>query len=111
MADKLLVVVVTDEEDRASIGVHMASRMIERGKLADVRVLFFGPSERLLAHPPAQMSEALEVVRRAAKPMACRAVAERLDVLAPLEAAGVELVAAGQEIEQRLLEGYQLMTF
>lgn len=111
MADKLLVVVVTDDEAQASLGVIMASRMIQRGKLADVRVLFFGPSERLLVDPPAQMSDALEVVRRAAKPMACRAVAERLDVLAGLEAAGVELVPAGQEIEQRMLEGYQLMTF
>jgi len=43
--------------------------------------------------------------------MACRAVAESMEILEPLVATGIELVAAGQEIEQRILDGYQVMTF
>ena len=111
MAEKLLVVVVSDDEAKAMVAMQMAGRMIGRQNLADVRVLFFGPSERLLAKPPAALIEPLAVVRAAGAPMACRAVAERMDVLAPLETAGVELVAAGQEIEERILDGYQIMTF
>ena len=110
MADKLLVVIVSDDV-KASIGVRMASRMVERGTLADVRVLFFGPSERLLADPPADLAEPLETVRRKAAPLACRAVADQLGVGQRLEEAGVELVPAGQEIERRMLDGYEIMTF
>ena len=110
MTDKLLVVIVSDDV-KASIGVRMASRMVERGTLADVRVLFFGPSERLLADPPADLAEPLEIVRRKGAPLACRAVAEQFGVLQRLERAGTELVPAGQEIERRMLEGYEIMTF
>ncbi len=111
MTDRLLVVIVSDDETKAMVGVQMAGHMIERHKLADVRVLFFGPSERLLANPPAALVEPLAAVRAGGAPMACRAVAGRMEILQPLEAAGIELVAAGQEIEERILDGYQVMTF
>ncbi len=110
MTDKLLVVIVSDDV-KASVGVRMASRMVERGALSDVRVLFFGPSERLLADPPADLVEPLETVRRKAAPLACRAVADQLGVVQRLEEAGAELVPAGQEIERRILDGYEIMTF
>lgn len=111
MTDKLLVVIVSDDESKARVGVQMAGRMIGRHNLADVRVLFFGPSERLLASPPATLAEPLATVRAGGAPMACRAVAESMQIVEPLDAAGIELVAAGQEIEQRILDGYQIMTF
>jgi len=110
MADKLLVVVVS-EDARATVGLRMASRMVERGTLADVRVLFFGPGERLLADPPEAMRGSLETLRRRAAPMACRAVAQEMGVLDRLEQNGTELVPAGQEIERRMLDGYEVMTF
>ncbi len=111
MTDKLLVVIVSDDESKARVGVQMAGRMIGRHNLADVRVLFFGPSERLLASPPATLVEPLETGRAGGAPRACRAVAESMQSVEPLVAAGIELVAAGQEIEQRILDGYQVMTF
>ncbi len=110
MSNKLLVVIVSDDA-KAEVGVRMASRMIERGTLNDVRLLFFGPSERLLAEPPAPLRDLLEAVRRQSAPMACRFIAQEMDIVQPLEQAGTELVAAGQEIERRMLEGYQVMTF
>ena len=110
MTDKLLVVIVSDDV-KASIGARMASRMVERGALADVRVLFFGPSERLLADPPADLRESLATVRRKGAPLACRAVADQLGVTRRLEEAGAELVPAGQEIERRMLDGYEIVTF
>ena len=110
MADKLLVVIVSDDV-KASIGLRMAARMVERGTLADVRVLFFGPSERLLADPPTELRDSLAVVRRKAAPLACRAVADQLGVTRRLEEAGTEMVPAGQEVERRMLDGYEIMTF
>ncbi|MDA8203940.1 MAG: hypothetical protein M0Z49_14500 [Chloroflexi bacterium] len=110
MSNKLLVVIVSDDA-KAIVGVRMASRMVERGSLDDVRVLFFGPSERLLADPPEPIRDALGTLRRQAAPMACRFVAQEMQIAQPLEQAGTELVAAGEEIERRMLEGYQLMTF
>ncbi|MDA8238534.1 MAG: hypothetical protein M0T75_11780 [Chloroflexi bacterium] len=111
MTDKLLVVIVSDDETKARVGIQMAGHMIERRTLGDVRVLFFGPSERLLANPPATLVEPLATVRAAGTPMACRAVAEGMEILEPLAAAGIELVPAGQEIAQRILDGYEVMTF
>jgi hypothetical protein len=110
MANKLLVVVVS-EDARATVGLRMASRMVERGTLADVRVLFFGPGERLLADPPEALRGPLETLRRQAAPMACRAVAQEMGVLDRLEQNGTELVPAGEEIERRMLDGYEVMTF
>ncbi len=110
MANKLLVVLVS-EDARATIGLRMASRMVERGTLADVRVLFFGPGERLLADPPEAMREPLQILGRQAAPMACRAVAQEMGILDRLEQNGTELVPAGQEIERRMLDGYEVMTF
>ncbi len=110
MSSKLLVVVVSDDV-KASVGVRMASRMIDRRNLEDVRVLFFGPSERLLADPPADLVEPLRTVGARAPVLACRFVAEEFGVSQRLLDVGAELVPAGQEIEQRLLDGYQVMTF
>jgi hypothetical protein len=110
VSDKLLVVIVSDDV-KASVGLQMASRMIQRGTLADVRVLFFGPSERLLADPPADLAGPIATVRGKAAPLACQAVAEQLGITQRLVEVGTEMVPAGQEIEQRLLQGYQVMTF
>lgn len=110
MFDKLLVVIVSADE-KAVVGARMASRMVQRGTLADVRVLFFGPSERLLAEPPAAIADALATLPASAPPMACRAVATELGMADRLQAAGLELVQAGQEVERRMLDGYQVMTF
>lgn len=110
VSDKLLVVIVSADE-KATFGARMASRMVQRGTLADVRVLFFGPSERLLAEPPAALADSLATLRASAPPMACRAVAAEMGIAERLETGGIELVQAGQEVERRMLDGYQLMTF
>lgn len=110
MSDKLLVVIVSDDA-KATVGARMAARMVERGALSDVRVLFFGPSERLLAEPSDALRESLDTLRRQAPPLACRFVAQEMGVAETLERGGAELVPAGQEIERRMLDGYQVMTF
>lgn len=107
---RLLVVIVSDD-GRAEIGLRMAARMVERRALADVRVLFFGPGERLLAERPAGLADSLKTIEADGPAMACRGFAEELGVLREVAASGAELVAAGQEIERRILDGYQVMTF
>jgi hypothetical protein len=110
MADKLLVVIVSDDV-KASVGARMAARMAQRGTLEDVRVLFFGPSERLLADPPPDLAESLATLRRHARPLACQAVAQQLGVASRLLEVDTELVPAGEEVERRLRDGYEIMTF
>lgn len=110
MTDKLLMMFISDDEAKARVGLQMASRMIQRRNLADVRDLFIGSSERLLADPPEALVEPLTAVRAEGTPMACRATAERMEIVQRLDAVGVELVAAGQEVERRILDGYQVVT-
>lgn len=110
--NKLLVVVVSDDLAKAQVALQMATRMRRRGTLEDVQVLFFGPSEKTLAAPPQALAELLQGLGSGdAAPMACRAVADQLGVAEMLESSGSRLVAAGQEIERRILDGYQVMTF
>ncbi len=48
---------------KAMVGVQMAGRMTQRHDLADERVLFFEPRQRLLANQPAALVEPLAAIR------------------------------------------------
>ena len=48
MRSKLLVIIATGENKKALTGLMYASRTLAEGWMDKVRVIFFGPSERLL---------------------------------------------------------------
>ncbi|HHQ47889.1 MAG TPA: hypothetical protein ENK19_03295 [Acidobacteria bacterium] len=49
MSSKVLIIISTGEEEKALTGLTYASKAIANSSLEEVRVVFCGPSERLLA--------------------------------------------------------------
>ena len=47
MGSKVLIIIATGEEEKALTGLTYASKAIANSWLEEVRVMFFGPSERL----------------------------------------------------------------
>ena len=48
MSSKLLVIIATGENEKALTGLMYANRTLAEGWMDKVKVIFFGPSERLL---------------------------------------------------------------
>ena len=49
MSSKLLVIIATAEKEKALTGLMFARNAIKKAWMDDVKILFFGPSERLIA--------------------------------------------------------------
>jgi hypothetical protein len=60
MSSKLLVIIATGEKEKALTGLMYASRTLTEGWMDKVKIIFFGPSERLLVEDRDGISEKIE---------------------------------------------------
>ncbi len=106
---KVAFMILSDDPARAIPGLVMAKRLKEhRGD--DVRVLFFGPGVKLAASGDVdtqiQELRAVDIL-----PKACGANVEAYGIAEPMSQKPIELLSAGQEVEEFHHQGYTVLTF
>lgn len=106
MSDRVLVIVGTGERDKALAGTMYAVNALKYGWLADVKLVFFGPSERLLPADEDLQEMVLEFHRHEGTALACRYIADRDGQSEGLAALGVEVTYVGEEISNLIRDGY-----
>lgn len=111
---KVLFLIVSGEEAsaKAEAGITVAARSLAAKRYDDLKVLFFGPSEKFIAEAEGQIREQVkQLVDGKAVDSACVFIAEKSGVKDKLLSFGVELMPAGERIAHYVNAGYQVITF
>lgn len=112
--NKVLVMISSGEESREKTitGMRLAINLKKNNLSDEVNVLFFGPSERLIAKGDKEVDELLgQLFEQKIIPSACKAIAIRDDVNLRLIEKKVELDLASSYIASRLDAGFSLISF
>ncbi len=110
MSAKLLVIIATGENEKALTGLMYANRTFEEGWMDEVKVIFFGPSERLLVEDEqiAQMAKKIGAVEKA---IACKFISDRDGISEKIEELGLKVDYVGTIISDLIKDGYVPMVF
>lgn len=108
---KVLLLIMSGDE-KADLGVRFAYRSIEDNRFEDLKVIFFGPSQKRILSYEGEMKKMIEELRRrGAIDAACINVARNLGIEKSLEDLGLNLVPVGNRIAYYIEKGYQVITF
>jgi hypothetical protein len=110
MADKVLVVIATGDKDKALTGLLYAKNALKRGWLDDVKVVYFGPSERLMVEDADVASATIEVASLG-EAYACKAISDREDISEKIDNMGVRVEYVGSIISDYVKQGYVPMVW
>lgn len=116
MTANLLVLISSGKEaiGKASTGMMYAINAKKNGWMDDVRLIFFGPSEELIAHAD-ESDDFLGLLKSAMEtgitPMACKAVSDENHFTEKLELKGIDTEYVGSIISAYIKKGYEVLTF
>jgi hypothetical protein len=110
MSSKLLVVIATGEKEKALTGLMYASRTLKEGWMDEVKIIFFGPSERLLVKDETIAKTAMEI-GAVETPIACKFISDREGISEKIENLGVRVDYVGTIISDLIKDGYVPMVF
>ena len=107
---KTLIILSTAEKAKLMTGLMYALNAAKHGWLDEVRVVFFGPAESLLAEDR-EIADLALALPESTHPTACRAVAERDGIGAAIEAGGIPLENVGPPISEYINAGWVPLVF
>lgn len=105
---KILSLVTSRETEKINMALNFSKRQKAAGH--DIRILFFGPSEGVLAENEEIKNAIKADFPDSDRPKACIAVAQMQNIDAKLKGIA-ELVRAGEYITKSIDEGYAVITF
>ena len=112
MATKMFALECTgDREVLLQVGLVYPLNAAKRKWMDEVKVIFFGPSETLLAYDQEIQARVKEVEQAGIEVIACKACSDKLGVTDPIEKAGFKVVYVGQIMSQLLRDGWASLTF
>ena len=112
MATKVFVLLSSgDREVALEVGLVYLLNAAKKKWLDEVKLIIFGPSEKLAAYD-AEVQEKLKELQEAGiEVMACKWCADRMNITDKLEAAGIPVVYVGSIISGLLKDGWASLTF
>lgn len=105
MSDKLLVIISSGDREKVLTALMYSKNTIKYGWIPDVRVIFFGPAENLLASDTDVKESATELANYGS-PLACKFLSDRDGISDHIETIGIEVDYVGTIIADLLREGY-----
>lgn len=111
---KILVIITSgkNEIDKALAGMGFAYNSKVNKYLDDIKIIFFGPSEELIASENENVQDMIKKLKEAGMDMtACRSVSDRLQVTAKISNLGINVDFIGKIIANHIRQGYVPMTF
>jgi hypothetical protein len=110
MSSKLLVIIATREKEKALTGLMYARNAMKRSWLEDVKVVFFGPSERLIVQDE-QVADEVKDIALLGETFACKAISDMEGFSEEVEKLGVKVEYVGSVISNLIKEGYLPMVW
>jgi hypothetical protein len=111
-SSKLLVVWSSADREVALHNVFMYTHNAKKnGWWDEVRLLLWGPSDRLLAEDKELQARIQAMMADGVEVLACKACSDRLGVSEDLEALGVNVFYVGTALTEMLKEGWTTLTY
>lgn len=104
---KVLIWLASADVDKLKAGVLWATNAQRNQWVDEIRVVVFGPSERVVAEDEALF----EQIQGFGGSMYCSHVAETEGLIEALETKGAQLVKVGEPIGRMIRDGYEVITF
>ncbi len=112
MADKVFVILSSqDREVLLEVGFTYPFNTAVHGWMDEVKIIFFGPSEKLVVNDVEVQGRLKEALDAGIHVMACKWCADRMGIADDLEALGIEVLYVGPVISELLKSGWASLTF
>ena len=105
MTSKLLIIIATGDREKALTAMMYSYNAITRGGFEDVKIIFFGPSEQLVAEDDEIKSRARDLAA-ATECYACKAISDKGGISNDFDKIGVKVEYVGTIISGFLKDGY-----
>ena len=109
MASKLLIIIATKEKNKALTALMYARNSIKAGWFSDVKVVFFGPSERLILRKG--ISEEVKELSTLSEVFACKTISDKAGISEDLEKLDIKVEYVGACISNFIKDGYLPMVW
>ena len=110
MGSKLLVMIATGDREKALAGLMYTRNVLKNKWLDDIRVVFFGPSEKLAAHDD-KVAWFIKEITSEVDCFACKAISDKEGVSETLGEIGVRVEYVGTIVSNAIKEGYLPMVW
>ena len=104
------MIVATSDNEKARTALMFANNVMKRGYLDDVKVVYFGPSEKLVVEDPFISDQAQEIAE-AGGSIACKIMSDLDGVSEKFEKLGVQVEYVAGIISDLLKDGYTPMVW
>lgn len=112
MATKLFVILSSADRDVAlEVGLVYPLNAAKNHWMDDVKVIFFGPSEKIVAFDTEVQGRVKGLQEAGVEVMACKWCSDRMNITGVLEKAGIKVVYVGPIISQLIKDGWASLTF
>ena len=104
--------VIASEDEKFNFSMTMAYNLMKSKSFEDIKVIFFGPSQRRLAQIDGNLKNMLqEMLNNKVIDSACVNIAQAMNIKPQLESLGINLMPAGQRVAYYVNQGYEVLTF
>jgi hypothetical protein len=112
MATKLLVILSSgDREVALDVGLIYPLNAIKNRWMDDVKLIVFGPSEKLAAYDTEVQGKLKELMEAGINVIACKWCADRMNITSLIEKAGIKVEYVGPIISQLIKDGWASLAF
>ena len=105
MNSKVIVILASKDPEKTLTGMVYASNALKNKWLEDVRIIFFGPAERLLTHNKT-ISENAQELASINEIIACKYISDREKISEKISKLGIKIEYVGRIISNYIKEGY-----
>jgi hypothetical protein len=110
MNDKLLIIIATQDKEKALTALAYAHNTIKYNWLSDVKVIFFGPIENLIA-TDADIAKEVTTIAQMTGTTACKFLSDRDGISDEIAKLGIAVDYVGTLIADYLKDGYVPMVW
>lgn len=110
MNDKLLIIIATQDKEKALTALAYAHNTIKYNWLSDVKVIFFGPIENLIA-TDADIAKEVTTIAQMTGTTACKFLSDRDGISDEIANLGITVDYVGTLIADHLKDGYVPMVW
>ncbi|OEF99069.1 hypothetical protein BHF71_02485 [Vulcanibacillus modesticaldus] len=110
MSSKVVIIISTGEKEKALTGMMYAANALKNKWLDDVKVVFFGPSEKLISQDQ-ELQELSSKILKYQTPVACKFISDNEEISNDLEKLGYRIDYVGALISDFIKEGYIPIVF
>ena len=112
MPSKVFALVCSgDREVALEVGLVYPFNAAKKGWMDEVKVIFFGPSEKVVANDAEVQARVKEILEQGVEVLACKWCADRMGITGKLEAVGIKVEYVGSIISDLLKEGWASLSF